>query len=307
MAENFYTILTNTGKAKLANAQALGTTVQFSSIAVGDGSGNYYDPTESQTALKNEVWRGAINQIKTDSENPNWIVVEVVIPTTTGGFTVREAGIIDSEGDVIAIGKYPATYKPALAEGSGKDLYIRMILEVSNASAITLKIDPAVVLSTRGYVDDSLATHNANSAAHNNLPYLKTAEVVTSPEPNKVLKLDANGKLPSDVTGDAQSLGGKLSSDFWQVADAPFLFETNGYQKFPSGLILQWGTVSATTTGANIMFPIAFPAGVLSIAAMDFGLPANRYVQSYNDLSKTGFTAYGANDTDVFSYIAIGY
>lgn len=195
MAENFYTILTNVGKAKLANAQALGTTVQFSSIAVGDGSGNYYDPIESQTALKNEVWRGAINQIKTDSENPNWIIVEVVIPTTTESFTVREAGIIDSEGDLIALGKYPATYKPALAEGSGKDLYIRMILEVSNASAITLKIDPAVVLSTRGYVDDSLATHNANSAAHSNLPYLKTSEVVVSPEPNKVLKLDADGKI----------------------------------------------------------------------------------------------------------------
>lgn len=176
MAENFYTILTNTGKAKLANAQALGTTVQFSSIAVGDGSGNYYDPTESQTALKNEVWRGAINQIKTDSENPNWIIVEVVIPTSTGGFTVREAGIIDSEGDLIALGKYPATYKPALAEGSGKDLYIRMILEVSNTSVVTLKIDPAVVLSTRGYVDDSIAEHNTAPLAHGNLPYLKTSQ-----------------------------------------------------------------------------------------------------------------------------------
>ncbi|WP_286978942.1 phage tail protein [Aminobacterium sp. UBA5514] len=215
MAENFYTILTNTGKAKLANAQALGTTVQFSSIAVGDGAGNYYEPAESQAALKNEVWRGPINQIKTDSENPNWIIVEVVVPTTTGGFTVREAGIIDSEGDLIALGKYPATYKPALAEGSGKDLYIRMILEVSNASTIMLKIDPAIVLSTRGYVDDSIAEHNTAPLAHGNLPYLKTSEVVVSPEPNKVLKLDAAGKLPGDITGNAATSSLAVNATYW--------------------------------------------------------------------------------------------
>ncbi len=203
MAENFYTILTNVGKAKLANAQALGTTVQFSSIAVGDGSGNYYDPIESQTALKNEVWRGAINQIKTDEANPNWIVVEVVIPTTTGGFTVREAGIVDSEGDLIALGKYPATYKPALDSGSGKDLYIRMILEVSNASAITLKIDPAVVLSTRGYVDESIAEHNTDPLAHGNLPYQKTSQ---KDQPGGYVGLDAERKINKDRLPDGTGI-----------------------------------------------------------------------------------------------------
>jgi len=131
------------------------------------------------------------------------------------------------------------------------------------------------------------------------------AEAIEHPMREIVNCIEQAGLTPSDA--DLTQLQQALETNFWQVADAPFLFETNGYQKFPSGLILQWGTVSATTTGANIMFPIAFPAGVLSIAAMDFGLPANRYVQSYNDLSKTGFTAYGANDTDVFSYIAIGY
>lgn len=203
MAENFYTILTNTGKAKLANAQALGTTVQFSSIAVGDGAGNYYEPAESQAALKNEVWRGPINQIKTDSENPNWIIVEVVVPTTTGGFTVREAGIIDSEGDLIALGKYPATYKPALAEGSGKDLYIRMILEVSNASTIMLKIDPAIVLSTRGYVDDSIAEHNTAPLAHGNLPYQKTSQ---KDQPGGYVGLDAERKINKDRLPDGTGI-----------------------------------------------------------------------------------------------------
>jgi len=172
MAENFYTILTDTGKAKLANAQALGTKVEFSEMAVGDGGGDYYDPVESQTALKNETWRGQINRIKTDDDNPSWIVVEVVIPMSTGGFTIREAGILDADGDLIAVGKYPATYKPVLAEGSGKDLYIRMILEIGNVSSVTLKIDPAVVLSTREYVDGSIEEHNTDPSAHGNLPYI---------------------------------------------------------------------------------------------------------------------------------------
>ena len=134
----FYTILTNIGKAKLANAQVMGKTVNLIEMAVGDGNGNYYEPTESQEELLNEVWRGNLNQITSDPNNPNWIILEAVIPTTDGGFTIREVGVFDDAGDMIAIGKYPETYKPALSEGAGKDLYVRMILEVSNVSSVTL-------------------------------------------------------------------------------------------------------------------------------------------------------------------------
>lgn len=155
----FYTILTNVGKAKLANAQVMGGTVNLVQMALGDGGNN---PQEVQTDLQNEVWRGNLNQIKTDEENPNWIVLEAVVPTADGGFTVREVGVFDEDGDLIAIGKYPQTYKPALDEGSGKDLYIRMILEVSNVSSVTLKINPAVVLASRAYVDE----HEAKPAPH---------------------------------------------------------------------------------------------------------------------------------------------
>lgn len=149
----FYTILTNIGKAKLANAQVTGKTVNLVEIAVGDGNGDYYEPTESQEELVNEVWRGNLNRIAGSEENPNWIILEAVIPTTDGGFTIREVGVFDDDGDMIAIGNYPETYKPQLSEGAGKDLYVRMILEVSNASSVTLKINPAVVLASRAYVD----------------------------------------------------------------------------------------------------------------------------------------------------------
>ncbi|SHN77163.1 phage tail protein [Desulfitobacterium chlororespirans] len=157
MAETFYTLLTNIGMAKIANAQALGTTVNLTHIAVGDGNGAYYNPTASRTALAREVWRGQISSIDVDADNPNWIVIDGVIPTSDGGFMVREAGVFDGAGDLIAIGKYPETYKPVVAEGSAKDLYIRLIIEVSNATTVTLKIDPAVVLATKINLNDARA------------------------------------------------------------------------------------------------------------------------------------------------------
>jgi phage-related tail fiber protein len=153
MAEQFYTILTQIGKAKIANAGALGNKVDFTHFALGDGNGSYYNPTESQTQLKNEVWRGTIGQVVVDEKNPNWITIETIIPSMVGGFMIREAGIFDNEGNLLAIGKYPETYKPAVETGSAKDLIIRMILEVSNTAVVNLKIDPTVILATKKDVD----------------------------------------------------------------------------------------------------------------------------------------------------------
>lgn len=156
MNENFYTILTNVGLAKFANSQVTQTDVTFTKIAVGDGNGSYYNPTAAATALKKEVWRGNINSIYIDPDNPNWIVIEAIVPSDTGGFTIREVGAFDDAGNLLAIGKVPETYKPALTQGSAKDLYLKIILEVTNASAVTLKIDPAVTLASRKYVDDQI-------------------------------------------------------------------------------------------------------------------------------------------------------
>lgn len=149
MAENFYTILTSIGKAKLANSAVLGSKVNFKTLKVGDGKGNYYEPSESQTSLVNEVWSGNISSISVDEKNSNWIVTETVIPAAIGGFFIREAGIFDEAGDLIAISKLSETYKPVVAEGSIKDLCIKIILEVSNVKSVTLKIDPTVIVATR--------------------------------------------------------------------------------------------------------------------------------------------------------------
>ena len=149
MSQTFYTILTAIGKNKLAAAAARGEKIDFIHLALGDGNGSYYDPAESQTSLKREVWRGQINSVLIDPENPYWIVIEAVVPADQGGFMVREAGVFDSEGDLIAIGKYPETYKPITSDGSAKDLYIRMIIEVSNTDAVNITVDPTVALATK--------------------------------------------------------------------------------------------------------------------------------------------------------------
>lgn len=157
MAEQFYTILTAVGKAKIANAAALGKKVELTELALGDGGGSYYNPSEDQTELRNEVWRGAIGTVDVDGENPNWIIIQTVVPSQHGGFMIREAGVFDDEGDLIAVGKYPETYKPVAADGSIKDLVIRMILEVSNTASVVLKVDPTVILATQQQVNEAEA------------------------------------------------------------------------------------------------------------------------------------------------------
>ncbi|MBY2477545.1 phage tail protein [Clostridioides difficile] len=149
MAEQkYYTLLTKIGKASIANATALGNKVDLVKLQLGDGAGAEYNPTEEQTTLKKVVWEGSVNNVKVDDENSNWIVIETIIPGNIGGFMIREVGIFDSENKLIAVSKYPETYKPTADSGSVKDLVIKIILVVSNTSSVNLKVDPTVILAT---------------------------------------------------------------------------------------------------------------------------------------------------------------
>ncbi len=154
MTQKYYAIVTNLGAAKIANAAALGTKLNITQMAVGDGGGSLPTPDASQTGLVNEVRRAAINSLSVDAANASQIIAEQIIPETEGGFWIREMGLFDAEGTLIAVCNTPETYKPALQEGSGRTQTVRMILIVNSTDAITLKIDPSVVLATRKYVDD---------------------------------------------------------------------------------------------------------------------------------------------------------
>ncbi|HFX7234829.1 TPA: phage tail protein [Citrobacter farmeri] len=156
MATKYYAVLTNVGAAKLANATALGAQVEITQMAVGDGNGALPTPNPAQTALVHEVRRAPLNSLSIDPNNANQIIAEQVIPEDVGGWWIREIGLFDKDGDMIAVANCAETYKPQLQEGSGRVQIVRMILIVSSTAAVTLKIDPSVVLATRAYVDSQI-------------------------------------------------------------------------------------------------------------------------------------------------------
>ncbi|EMO0706887.1 phage tail protein [Escherichia coli] len=156
MATKYYAVLTNVGAAKLANATALGAQVEITQMAVGDGNGVLPTPNPAQTALVHELRRKPLNSLSIDPNNANQIIAEQVIPEDEGGWWIREIGLFNKDGDMIAVANCAETYKPQLQEGSGRVQVVRMILIVSSTAAVTLKIDPSVVLATRQYVDDQI-------------------------------------------------------------------------------------------------------------------------------------------------------
>ena len=156
MATKYFALLTNIGAAKLAKATALGAQVEITQMAVGDGNGALPTPDPAQTALMHEMRRAPLNMLTVDPANASQIIAEQVIPEDVGGWWIREIGLFDKDGDMLAVANCAETYNPQLQEGSGRVQAIRVILIVSSTEAVTLKIDPAVVLATRQYVDNKI-------------------------------------------------------------------------------------------------------------------------------------------------------
>lgn len=186
MTTKYFAILTNQGAARLANATALGTKLNITQMAVGDGGGTLPTPDPAQTKLVNQTRIAPINSLGVAANDAGQIIAEQIIPENEGGFFIREIGLYDDDGVLIAVANCPETYKPLLAEGSGRTQTIRMILVVSITSAITLKIDPSVVLATRKYVDDAvievkgyadklMKDHEAKANPHKQYPLIENA------------------------------------------------------------------------------------------------------------------------------------
>ena len=160
MTVKYKTVITKAGAIKLAAATVPnGKKVNFTAMAIGDGGGKLPTPDASQTKLINEVWRHALNKISQDSKNKNYVVAELLIPPETGGFWMREMGLYDDAGTLIAVGNMAESYKPELAEGSGRAQTVRMVIMVSDIESVELSIDTTLVMATQDYVDDKLAEH----------------------------------------------------------------------------------------------------------------------------------------------------
>ncbi|ETT00402.1 phage tail protein, partial [Providencia alcalifaciens] len=207
----YFALLTTYGEKVLAEASALGTKIELTQIAVGDGGGSLPTPDTQQTRLVNEKRRAAINTLFIDPLNANQIIAEQVIPENEGGWWIREMGVFDKSGMLVAVANCPETYKPLLAEGSGRTQTIRMILIVSHTESVTLKIDPTVVLATRKYVDDAIQVLDRR------ITELTANDVSAVPITRRV----NNKQLNTDITLNAGDVGAytKAEADT-KIADA---------------------------------------------------------------------------------------
>ncbi|EJG3278727.1 phage tail protein [Campylobacter coli] len=146
----YYTILTKIGIAKFIAARASGNGVNLKSFKL---SSKVILPSEEMQSLEEIVYEANINSKSVDENNPNYINLMCYVPSDIGGFEINAIGIYDEVGDLLAVGNLPRTYKPILKEGSAKELMIKIVMELSNAEEVILKLDPSVIMASRDYVD----------------------------------------------------------------------------------------------------------------------------------------------------------
>lgn len=262
----YFAILTAVGEAKRANAELLGSVVQITHMAIGDGNGVTPVPNRLQTALVNEIRRAPINTLDENPADPSQIVVEQVIPENVGGWWIREFGLIDADGDLVAIANAPATYKPNLAEGSGRTQVIRMVLIWGSSATVQLKIDPAVVLATRAYVDaqilivagliaQAVDDHESEANPHPQYARLAAKNVFTSGNHCEEKDLPATaGTITLDLDAGV-NFGGQITGDI-------ILANPRGRARGKTGVLR---IVNDAVTPRNIAYGAAFksPSGYL--------------------------------------------
>ncbi|UDN58228.1 phage tail protein [Clostridioides sp. ES-S-0010-02] len=250
--KSYYTILTNIGKAKIANASLVGEKVDFVKIQLGDGGGNEYNPTEEQTVLKNVVWEGKVGNVKTDESMTNCLILESLIPASAGGFVVREIGYLDTEGNLLAISKYRSAYKPKVEDGAVIDMKVKTIFVVSNVNNIELKIDPTIIFATLKDLQDLEAKIDTVDTKIDTTKTELTSNIETT-------KTDLNGKIgdttlleTTDKTNIVSALNEvktsvdsiETTADKTSIKDTDNLFESDNVEEALNQLAKNYNTLS---------------------------------------------------------------
>lgn len=347
MSAIYFAIPTDAGQAKIANALALGVPLKITHMAVGDGNGQPVTPNAAQTALVRERRRAPINTLFQDPTNQSQLVAEQIIPENVGDWWIREAGIFSEDGTLIAVANTPDTYKPLLSSGAGRTQVIRIVLIVSDTNAVELKIDPAVVLATRKYVDDLMAAHklsrdhqDASETAKGFTRYATQVEVNETVTANQkddavvtvktlwgwvkrasetvlgMMKVATQAQTNAGTADDVAVTPKKLRYGF-SIQAGP-----SGYIALPSwlgGWICQWGAASANAAdylaGTLNTFPMTYPNACALVVASDYGetssacatFAAGGYSSSTFRCWARDPAASGSPFTAAGRYISIGY
>ncbi|HEI2960940.1 TPA: phage tail protein [Escherichia coli] len=285
MSTKFKTVITTAGAAKLAAATVPGgKKVNLSAMAVGDGNGKLPVPDAGQTKLVHEVWRHALNKVSVDNKNKNYIVAELVVPPEVGGFWMRELGLYDDAGTLIAVSNMAESYKPELAEGSGRAQTCRMVIILSNVASVELSIDASTVMATQDYVDDKIAEHEQSrrhpdaTLTEKGFTQLSSATNSTSeklaatPKAVKAANDNANSRLAKNQNGaDIQDKSAFL--DNIGVTSLTFM-KNNGEMPVDADLntfgpvkayLGVWSKATSTNATAAKNFPEDGAVGVLEV------------------------------------------
>ncbi|MGP3592660.1 phage tail-collar fiber domain-containing protein [Vagococcus sp. WN89Y] len=271
MSKKYRTVITTAGAAKFAAASLPdGKKVNIVAMAVGDGGGKLTQPDTSQTALVNEVWRHSLNKISQDNKHKNYIVAELVIPPEVGGFWARELGLYDDSGTLIAVANMAESYKPELAEGSGRAQTCRMVIIVSELELIELTIDSSTVMATQDYVDDKLAEHE-QSRNH----------------PDATLKEKGFTQLSSATDSDAESLAATP-----KAVKAAYMFATQANQNAESRVPKGAGLNTYAESISNVATDLRQRSGFFNASEAVNGMPGGHAWKHYFNAAHSNSQGY---------------
>ncbi|MEI7188804.1 phage tail protein [Dickeya dianthicola] len=291
MSTKYIALLTQVGAARLANAVALGKQLEITQMGVGDGGGTLPTPDTTQTKLINEKRRAPLNALNIDPATPNQIIAEQVIPEDEGGFWLREIGLYDADDNLVAVANCPETYKPQMQEGSGRVQKVRMILAVGQADAVSLKIDPAVVLASRQYVDNMALAKAQNGAdIADKAQFIENLGVRSSFSGVIGMTRNAVMNIPSvsasaTYTADEIIVGTALGGNQYRIGSFKQTIDLtkNGVGGMDTGTVPNEGFVGIYA----IYNPVTMSSGLLAVNASSVKLP-----EIYNETNMpTGYTA----------------
>jgi len=281
----FKSVVTTLGQARIATAIAAGTDINITQLAVGDGNGKATTPVATQTKLVKEVYRTPLNSLKLDPSHGNWVIAEAVLSASVGGFWMREMGLFSSDGALIAVCNMADTYKPTLAEGSGRTQTLRMVIAVSNTEAISLLIDDSVIMATEQYVNDLLAAHEKSrnhpdgTTAAKGFVQLSSSVSSTSealaatPKAVKAVNDNANSRVPSTRKINGKALSADQTLTAADVGALPVASAVLGVANINTFNLSKIG-VYVQSTGANATVANGYPAGSQAAGVLEV-IPAS--------------------------------
>lgn len=315
----YYTILTDIGKEKLVEAIANETALDFTEIAVGDSNGTSYNPTPDMTALKHETYRATISSVSIDEVDKNIMIFEMVVPASSGGYYIREAGLFSSDGSLIAIARTAEQYKPLLEEGAGASITISMRIAISSEAQIYINVPESINYATQTYVAEEFKKHKAEENPHTQYVILNAYnEKIDELEQALSSKADSNHNHAfSAITGSMDITDSRLTGNLpvarvTGAATAPTYYTTSAGEwvetKLNDGKILLqgWGAVANSNVSHTINLPKKVSTGCVVLSPFYYGVVYIYGTQFGIETASSSFTIMYSDPTgNGASFIAI--